>query len=371
LRVTTIALATFAFLFAGMRSAAAGNMDPAPERLVLQPPGLPPGETCQTIAANPEAAVAAGALPNQFGCRPDNVAFRNLVGELGVAIAPSALRPANTEGYGGFTLSFEATFTTLDARGTSIAENGARTRYWELGTEGRRDPNTRRAPDRNTSPDSLIGVYTFKVRKGLPFGFELTGAGGFLGNTSLGLIGGDVRWSLLEGFRTGALGYLPDVSIGSGVRTLVGSPKLYVTTLGLDAQISKPITLASTARLTPFLGYQRLIVFGDSAIVDATPGVDALAQCGYRGVRDDGSGQPDCENRLSNGAPNNGDINNNITFDAVRVHRHRGLVGLTYRYEVIHLGGAFAMDLTRPDAENPGLSRQRQFAFSLEAGVAF
>ena len=37
-------------------------MDPTPERLVIQPPGLPPGSTCQSIAATPETAVKAAGL---------------------------------------------------------------------------------------------------------------------------------------------------------------------------------------------------------------------------------------------------------------------------------------------------------------------
>ena len=78
-----------------------------------------------------------------------------------------------------------------------------------------------------------------------------------------------------------------------------------------------------------------------------------------------------CRNKLSNGADNNGDFNNNMTFDKVRIHRHRGIVGVNYRYEILYLAGQFAFDLTNPADENPGIIGDRQWTMSLEAGVFF
>src|SRR4051812_45084307 len=79
-------------------SAFAAGMDPTPERLVLQPAS---GPTCQEIAANPQSG-------SKITCKPDNVAFRNMVSELGFAIAPTAFHPARTTGVGGFALTIEA-----------------------------------------------------------------------------------------------------------------------------------------------------------------------------------------------------------------------------------------------------------------------
>jgi hypothetical protein len=177
----------------------------------------------------------------------------------------------------------------------------------------------------------------------------------------------------MEGFRTGPLGVLPDISIGSGVRTLMGTSKFHLTTVGIDAQVSKPIPVADSAQLTPYIGYQRLLIYGDSVIVDSTPNVDALNQCGYAG-NDPQTGAPICKNKLQtpNGpVDNNGDFNNNITFERVRVQRHKGIAGINYRYEVLYLAGQFAIDLTPPSDENPGLSDTRQWTMSFEAGVFF
>ena len=338
-------------------------MDPTPERLVLQPGALPPGQTCQSIAANPEVAVANGHVPNDFPCRPDNVAFANMVSELGFAVAPTAFHPARTTGFGGFALTLETTFTKINADSFSTGIDGSKTQYWHKGTQGAQGTE-------NASPDSLIQVYSLKARKGLPFGFELAGALGYIPNTTMWVGGADIRWSLLEGFRTGALGILPDLAVGGGVRTVTGTSKFHLTVVGIDAQLSKPIPIGDSSTVTPYVGYQRLIIFGDSVVTDATPNVDALDQCGYAGD-DPQTGEKLCRHHLSNGAANNGDFNNNITFDKVRTHRHRGILGVSYRYELLYLASQFLVDLTPPNDENPGLSDQRQWTISFEAGVFF
>ena len=55
----------------------------------------------------------------------------------------------------------------------------------------------------------------------------------------------------------------------------------------------------------------------------------------------------------------------------MRTQRHRGIVGLSYRYEFLYIAGQFIIDLTPPSDENPGLQDTRQWTTSLEAGVHF
>jgi hypothetical protein len=365
-------------------------MDPTPERLFLQPT-LPAGSDCQSIQLgnNPQAFLTATGQPtNAFACIPNNVAWANMMSELGYAIAPSAFHPARTTGFGGFALSLEASFAHINANAT----DSTGTQYWHKGTEGGVDPAQHTFSTVNNSPDSILQIYTLKARKGLGFGFEVTGALGYLANTSLWVGGADLHWALLEGYRTGFLGYLPDIAIGGGVRTLGGSPKFYLTTVGIDGQVSKPFTLADSAVLTPYLGAQRLYLFADSTVVSLTPNVDPLQQCGYQGVNVPDNplanpkkdpmhvydGQPVCANQLKapggGTVPNNGDFNNQVTFAHLRAQRWRGIAGLTYRYEILYLGGQFAMDLEDPGGENnasAGVSGSRQWTISLEAGVFF
>lgn len=345
-------------------------MDPTPERLVIQPPNLPPGQTCQTIAGNPDVALQAGVLPNALNCRPDNAAFRNYISELGFAIAPTANYPARTTGIGGIALTLEAAYTSINSGASSVGSDGRTVQYWRRATQGSVDSSTNQFSTENTSPNSLLSVYTLKARKGLPFGFEIASALGTVTSSSLWVIGADLRWSLLEGFRTGPLGVLPDIAVGGGVRTLTGTSKFHLTTVGIDVKVSKPIAIADSGTLTPHIGYQRLLIFGDSMITDFTPNVDALRECGYGGP-DPNTGTPICRNKLASGADNNVDFNNLATFDKVRIHRHRMMFGAHYKYEILYTGAQFLIDATPPDAENPGLSSTRQWTMSLEAGVFF
>ncbi|MCW5811735.1 MAG: hypothetical protein KIT84_12005 [Labilithrix sp.] len=368
--------ATFAFIaicalgVTATRTAAAGDMDPTPERLVIQPPGLPPGQTCQSIAATPNVAVAAGLRPQDFACRPNQAAFTNFVSELGFALAPSAFYPARTTGIGGFQVSIEASYTGISADRAVEVSRGNYQQYWRLGTRGTQDPSSRQFSVANSSPDGIIQVYALKARKGLPLGFELAASIGTISNTSMWIGGGDVRWSVFEGFRTGPLGYLPDVSVGGGLRTVTGTSRFYLTTVGIDARISKPISLQDSSQIIPSIGFQRLIIFGNSNVLDATPNVDAVAQCGHQGLEET-TGQPICRNKLANGNDNNGDYANNFTFNEVRIHRNRGMLALNYRFEMLWLGSQVAFDLSDPKDENPGVVGKRQWTLSLEAGVHF
>jgi hypothetical protein len=320
-------------------------------------------------------------------CSPNSHAWNNLLYELGTAVAPTAFHAARTTGLGGFALSFEASYTHVNADASSDG-----VQYWHAGTQGPRDPNSHQFSIVNTSPDSLIGVYSLKARKGLAFGFELAGDLGYVANTSLWVGGADIRWALLEGYRTGVLGYFPDIAIGGGVRTVAGSPKFYLTTVGIDAQISKPISLREGGVVTPYLGAQRLFVFADSSVVDLTPNVDPL-NCGYYGPNVSGNpnlkapnapkpttpgdGTPVC---TAQGAAGN-DFNNDTTFPRARMQDWRGILGVNYRYENLYLAAQYAFDIRAiapafhngywNENANIGVTGAPQWTLSLEAGVSF
>lgn len=349
------ALASFATACAAGRVAQAAPMDIVPERLGMAPAGAPAGYNCQSVTAGP------GYLP----CVPNNISWANLMSEMGYAIAPSAMHPARTTGFGGFALSFEASFAHINANAT----DSTGTQYWHQGTQGDVNPNTNAFSSVNKYPDSILQIYSLKARKGLPFGLEIAGVLGYVANTSLWLGGADVHWSILEGFRTGILGYLPDIAIGGGVRTVGGANSYYLTTVGIDGQISKPIALADSAVLTPYIGAQRLLIYADSTVVNLTPSVDPLAQCGYAGNDNGpgGTGQPICRSGNSTA------YNALSTFQKDTIDRWRGIAGLTYKYEILYLAGQFAMDMENPSTENAnlGVSGAKQWTMSFEAGVSF
>ena len=344
--------------------AKADTMDPALERLTL-------------IQGTNEPCRAA---PNQGGdvnCVPNNPAWFRLANQLGFAIAPTAMHPARTTGFGGFVFSLEGAFTKID--------DGAS--YWQQGTRGPQDSNTKRYSVRNTAPDPMLQVYMLKIRKGFPFGFELTGNVGYVGHTSLMVGGADLRWSIFEGFRTGALGILPDVAVGGSVRTTTGTPQFHLTVAGVDVVASKPLPIADSGVLTPYVGYQWIKIFGDTGLIDATPNTDPLGYCGYKGPRmpgtegaeehrtDDGrpiyNGQPVCDGGSA------ADFNNTFVFDSARITRHRILAGLNYRYETLWLAGQFITDAVGPADANSGNmalaleGTPKQWTMAFEVGVAF
>jgi hypothetical protein len=365
------ALAVGLLVFGGARVAGADPLDPALERLVSSETAA-----CRTSSGKyvPGTVSADGMAAT---CLPDNGAFARLVNQWGFALAPTAMHSARTTGYGGFDLSLEANYTTISGNKD----------YWKSGTQGEVDPNTGRPSIINSSPPSLLQNYSLKFRKGFGFGLELTGIVGFVPQSSIVSGGADVRMSLLEGFRTGVGGVLPDVAVGAGVRTITGTSEFQLTTMGLDGQISKPFAIAGQSVLTPWLGYQYLFIWGDSGLIDLTPATDAIQACNYSGGAVPGNPDPNKVNASGQHVYDGGpvcrggqayDFNNNSVFEPVRLRRHRLLAGLNYRYEMVMVGAQFIMDLVPPanaqfkqSAKDYLAGEDRQYSFVLELGAVF
>lgn len=351
-------LASGLLALVGASVARAESMDPALERLV----------------ENPECRDPVGRATGGPLCQPDHAAFKQLISEYGFAFAPTAMHPARTTGYGGLSISLQGAYTSISS-GKS---------YWQLGTEGTRDALSARAPVRNEDPASLLQLYSIRLRKGLGFGLELAGSVGFMPNTRLVGGGADLRLALLEGFRTGVLGIFPDLAAGAGVRTITGTSQFQLTVAALDAQISKPLPVRSTGVVTPWIGYQHLWIFGDSGDIDLTPATSAQGTCGYAGInvpgnpdpnKDDYDGLPVCR---SPGPFGSRDFRNTTVFNRARLERHRLLVGLQYRYEMLAAGAELITDLVRPARaqSSPGdeevlEDEKRQWTLVLELGLAF
>jgi hypothetical protein len=365
-------------------------MDPALERLVLEPRcqlGSMGMGTYGEWDDQPDPPWFVKERPDggSVPCSPDNAAFKKMISQMGFAFAPTAMHSARTTGYGGFHLSLEADYTSI----SSDAD------YWKKGTQGAIDPTNNQSSTLNDSVQGLLQLYSLKFRKSFGFGLEITGLVGFMPKTSIISGGADVRLSLLEGFRTGVGGILPDIAVGGGVRTITGTPQFQLTVAGLDAQVSKPLPIQDSQVLTPYVGYQYLWIWGDSGLIDLTPGTDALRYCNYAGQNVPGNTDPDAVIPLDPNNPDaprkvaddgqpvcNGgsplDFNNNVVFKAARLERHRMIFGLNYRYEMVMLGAQFLIDAIPPaDAQNDAADaaalkdEERQFTLSFELGAMF
>jgi hypothetical protein len=330
------ALAAVSTLVAG--AARADKMDPALERLVLN-------NRCMASVSNvgnyydPTAGFAR--------CLPDNIGFAKLVAQLGAAIAPIPSYGARTTGFGGYKVGVQGAYTTIDADAP----------YWKAGTQGPVDTSTNQNSIVNSNPDSVLQMYSVRLAKGFPFGLEVAASFGHLVNTTMVAGGGDVRLSVLEGFRTNlGLGYLPDLAVGGGVRTITGTSQLKLTVVSADATLSKPFPIAGTLVFQPHAGYQFLRIFGDSGLIDMTPNTEPVKHCGYTG--DNNPASPDTRKTPLDGQPvcsgSSADFNNNVVFDAVRLNRHRLNVGADVRFQMVYFGVNVLADLMPVADANTG-----------------
>lgn len=324
-------------------AASAGDMDVTLARL-RAPPGP---DTCPAMGDN--------GLPRMYCADED--AWRRLTSQLGFSLAPPVLSPARTTGYGGLYVGVEGWVTGID----SDAD------YWQVGTEGDEG-----SLDRNRFPDSTLIWSRLVARKGFPFGIELGTSFAKLLNTSYWAWGLEVKWALVEGFRYAFGTVLPDIAVRGMVNTMVGDPEFNLTVPSLDFVVSKRITVAGTAVITPILSYQIAWIFADSELVDLTPEIDAFDEC--RPETD--SSSTTCTRdpaSIPSGRGPGEDYNNNTTFDELRATRQRLAIGVRGEYQALTLTATFTFDLAKPgdqDDEVPD-DLPRQWTVAAGAGLSF
>ena len=219
--------------------------------------------------------------------------YRQLASELGVALAPKILAPADSTGFSGFQLTFDYSFTTISSGSCSVTNCP-----WK-GVEG--------AGVTSANLPSMLHVLSITARKGLwlplPW-FELgIGASKLLDSNIYGLYAYG-KFTIHEGFHKWAP--LPAFSLRcSGLRVL-GAKQMDLTLLQVDATLSWSIGIASTLNLTPYIGAASQMTFARGQVIDATPTIDAYA-----------------------GGPNSTDLNNNVVFpDQSTIVRWRFFGGL-------------------------------------------
>lgn len=276
---------------------------------------------------------------------PDAEAWTNVVSQLGFSMAPPILSPARTRGFGGFQIMVEGWMTGIDSDED----------YWERGTEG--DASAGRE-GRNRFVDSILWWNRLVVRKGFPFGLELGLSGGQLMNSSYWTWGLEVKLAIFEGYRTGLGGFIPDIAIRGMAQTLTGESEFNLTVPSLDVTVSKPITVAGTGTITPFLVWQLVWIFGDSELVDLTPDTSAFDTCsplpGELPVQCAGSGS---------------DFENNVVFPQVRANRQRLSFGVQGKYEWFTGTASFAFDMMKPADADDDVSATLPRQWTVAAGV--
>lgn len=324
--------------------ASADDMDVSLARLRTDP-----GPDCPATGEN--------GLPRMH-C-PDQDAWRRLTSQLGFSLAPPVLSPARTTGYGGLYVGLEGWVTGIDSDSD----------YWGRGTEGDEGST---AMTGNRFPNDVLVWSRVVARKGFPFGIELGTSFATLLDTSYWAWGLEVKWALFEGFRYGFGTVLPDIAVRGMVNTLVGDPEFNLTVPALDFVLSKRITVAGTAVVTPILSYQIAWIFADSELVDLTPHIDAFGECWPELDSSSTTCKRPAGTNPSGLAPG-ADYNNNTTFDELRATRQRLAVGVRGEYQALTLTATFTFDLAKPgdqDDEVPD-DLPRQWTVAAGAGLSF
>jgi hypothetical protein len=289
-------------------------------------------------------------LPSTRSYCADNLAWGGIAEQLGISMAPPVLTPGRTLGPASFYVGAEGFISNISGGHD----------FWHRGTEG---DEFSAAEGENRAPANALYWQRLQIRKAFPLGFELGTSMAHLFGTSYWSLGFDVKWSILEGFRTGGEGFIPDLAVRGAVQTLLGETEFNLTIPSIEVIVSKTIVLASAGTITPYLAGQYVMILGDSELVDLTPQQDAASAT-----------NPD-------GTPNLDDYNNNDVFAQIRDTRLRGVIGLQGRYGVLTLTGAITFDLNQvtqtsgidpdwdptPGVADPVLPRQ----WTADFGVGF
>ncbi len=223
-----------AVLLAGAGRAAADKNDFTLERLI-GPPSMPG-------AVNDPSSIAVQSR------------YRSLMSEMGLVMSPKFATPADTLGWSGFQMSFDAGFNQISSKAD----------YWQQGVN-------------KVTGDYLTTLSVF-ARKGiwLPLpSFELGAGGSYLLDSGMYALQVYAKFGLQEGFHGWVL---PSFAVRGAVSHLFGSSQVDMTIASVDASISKQFGIAGVLRIDPYLGANALFNIVRSQVIDTTPNIDAYKQ---------------------------------------------------------------------------------------------
>ncbi len=241
------------------------------------------------------------------------IAYRSLLSQYSVVLAPRPMTPADTLGYAGFSIDVETTMTQIDRSA----------RYWQRGVEA--------------VTGAVLPTLTVRARKGvwLPLPSCEIGLGGTkLFSSDLFSLEGYVKFAVHEGFHRSPA---PSVALRLAASHMFGSAQVALSTVALDLTLSKRFAIRQTFTLDPYLGGNVLLSFAQAGFFDTTPNIDAY--------------------KLGAGAR---DLDNIARFsDPGMIVRGRVFAGLRLVYTL----AAFTLDVAYAPASS-GVSGQTQLTFA-------
>jgi hypothetical protein len=226
-----------------------------------------------TAAAKLNISLAPFGITDINNPERDVAGFKSLVGDLGSILGPRSLGPAHTTGALGFDIGVDFSVSAINNESA----------HWNKVFSA--------SPDSQDDPPQVLSTVQLKMRKGLPYSFELGGGVSKLLDSDLWAMGLSLRYALLEGYRL-----LPDVAVRTGVRTVLGSREMSVLLTGGDLTISKSFGVGGIMSLAPYISYNLLIARASSYVVG----------------------------RFASGTP----VLDKFVFNSQTVLRHRGAIGV-------------------------------------------
>ncbi len=256
------------------------------------------------------------------GVVQDGTKFRSLSSELAVLSAPKPVDPADSLGLSGFALSADISLNTI---------SGGK-EFWTQTT---------------SSPENLVPTIQVVGRKGLWPGLEVGGGATHVFDSKMWTIGGYAKLALHEGFHHLPI---PSIALRGHFGQLLGSKDVRMTTIGVDAVVSHVFGVGSTVSLTPYIGYQALLAWSRSGVLDATPDTDEYVDP-------------------------NADLSNEFVFKRQDVIvRHRPFFGLRMVFSVLRIGlegmivpGGSSTGSANGQTYEDNSGLQQQYTFSVGA----
>lgn len=181
--------------------------------------------------------------------------FRSLNSQLGVVHAPRLLAPADTLGFGGFQFAADVGFTSIDPNAG----------YWRARASSSQPTG---AGPHGGSIMPTVGVF---ARKGMWFpvpSFEI--GGGVVQLIGSRMLTAQVyaKLALHEGYHDLPL---PSLAVRGSASRMMGESDLDLTIASVDVSAGKEIGVGGTFNLTPYGGYNLLIIVPRSELIDKTP----------------------------------------------------------------------------------------------------
>lgn len=169
-------------------------------------------------------------------CDPMYADYETFMAEYAFGLAPKKMAPAETLGFSGFYMGFEAPIAVRPV-------GAAADKRWDLGT-----------------PSDEVQAVMFNpgihIRKGLPFSLEVGSTVNFLAQAELVTLGGEVKWAPFEGYRTGWRAFLPDIAVRGSIVRIIGQADVDMSIVGVDGSVSYAFGVGGMMTLTPYAGYQ-------------------------------------------------------------------------------------------------------------------